>query len=123
MKKEDLRWKKKIETDDVIRSIVRSEKIENTVLGGASPYLLDDIRTEIGNEIITWLQTEKWQVVLQYSVLAFDKGIDFDYFLLKKSDEFLYFEWDNWFKWKIIGYQQVVSQLLIVIRWFVAKRK
>ena len=76
-----------------------------------SYFLIDSIETQRGDEIIYALRINKWKLVSQYNLLAFDKGIDFDFYCFKKENEELYFEWDNWFEWKIIGSEKILSQL------------
>ncbi len=70
-----------------------------------------DVETELGNRIIASLKADGWCVAKEYSLLAFDKGIDFDSYVLKKRDAMLEFEWTNWFEWEIAGDQQSLQYL------------
>lgn len=74
-------------------------------------YVIEDIKTEQGEEIIASLRQDKWKLSSQYSLFAFDKGIDFDFYRLKKNGEELYFEWDNWFEWKVVSSQNNLKTL------------
>jgi len=73
--------------------------------------IIEYIDTDLGNDILSKLKLEKWKVASQYNRLAFDKGIDFDCYTLKKNGEELYFEWDNWFEWKITGSEKIITSL------------
>ena len=64
---------------------------------------LVDIKTEIGNKILEDLIKEGWKKAHEYSPLAFDKGIDFDSYVLKKDKSKLKFKWNNWLEWEISG--------------------
>ena len=72
---------------------------------------IENISTDLGNEILDFLKSEKWKVVAQYSPLSFDKGIDYDSYVLSKNGHQLKFEWDNWFEWKIEGNKAVIKDL------------
>tara|TARA_A100001391_G_scaffold117899_1_gene79921 strand:- start:4274 stop:4465 length:192 start_codon:yes stop_codon:yes gene_type:complete len=43
--------------------------------------------------------------------LAFDKGIDFDSYTLRKDSLELVLEWSNWFEWEIRGDQEALQPL------------
>lgn len=45
---------------------------------------LIDIKTEIGNKFFEDLIDEGWKKTHEYSPFAFDKGIDFDSYVLTK---------------------------------------
>ncbi len=64
---------------------------------------LVDIKTETGNQILEDLLSEGWKKTREYSPVAFDKGIDFDSYELKKDNSKLKFKWTNWFEWEIFG--------------------
>lgn len=64
---------------------------------------LVDIKTETGNKILEDLLSEGWKKTHKYSPVAFDKGIDFDSYVLKKDNSKLKFKWTNWFEWEIFG--------------------
>lgn len=73
---------------------------------------IENIETEIGNEILIQLKNDGWKVSDQYNRLAFDKGIDFDSYTLRKGKEELYFEWNNWFEWEIQGSETEIGNLI-----------
>jgi hypothetical protein len=52
---------------------------------------IENIDTEKGNEILVQLRKDGWKISDQYNRLAFDKGIDFDSYTLKKGDEKIVF--------------------------------
>jgi len=64
---------------------------------------LIDIETELGNKILEDLISDGWKKIREYSPVAFDKGIDFDSYVLKKNKSKLKFKWNNWFEWEISG--------------------
>jgi len=74
--------------------------------------MIENIDTQKGEEIISGLRKQKWKLVSQYSLFAFDKGIDYDDYRLKKGDEELYFEWDNWFEWTVVGCKQTLEHII-----------
>lgn len=73
---------------------------------------IENIATEIGNEILVKLKIDGWKISDQYNRLAFDKGIDFDSYTLKKGKQELYFEWSNWFEWEIQGCETEICNLI-----------
>ena len=70
-----------------------------------------DLDTEKGAEILDALKADGWKKVAEYSCLAFDKGIDFDSYTLKKGSAKLVFDWTNWFEWEITGTRAAVEAL------------
>ncbi|WP_416391661.1 hypothetical protein NR756_03575 [Alloalcanivorax xenomutans] len=62
-----------------------------------------DLDTETGNQLLETLISEGWKKVKEYPSLAFDKGIDFDSFTLRKDGLELVLEWTNWAEWEIRG--------------------
>lgn len=52
-----------------------------------------DIRTERWSDIILYCKSQGWEIISEYE--GFDKGIDFDFYTLKKGDEEIKFGWDN----------------------------
>lgn len=74
-------------------------------------YIIENIATELGERIVKELRKEAWRKIDEYSFFAFDKGIDFDSYTLKRDSEFLYFEWTNWFEWQVEGSLSVLTQL------------
>lgn len=77
---------------------------------------IENIETGLGNSIIAALKNEGWKVSGQYNWLAFDKGIDFDSYTLKKDNEKLYFEWTNWFEWEVQGNEKEIDYLVTKFR-------
>jgi hypothetical protein len=75
---------------------------------------IEDIDTNLGNIILDQLKLNGWKVTAQYSPFAFDKGIDFDSYTLRKGSETLEFEWDNWFEWKIAGAKPTIKMISMV---------
>ncbi|RCU51700.1 hypothetical protein DU002_04310 [Corallincola holothuriorum] len=74
---------------------------------------IENIETERGNEILAGLRKAGWKIAKQYNRLAFDKGIDFDSYTLKKCQQTLHFEWSNWFEWEIEGDDDVIQSLIV----------
>lgn len=72
---------------------------------------LENIDTELGNTILKDLRKSGWRKTKEYSWLAFDKGIDFDSYTLKKDGQKLYFEWTNWFEWEITGSESTLAAI------------
>ena len=73
--------------------------------------IIADIPTELGNDIIETLKKNGWKIRKQYNLFAFDKGIDFDSYTLKKGTDMLHFEWTNWFEWEIKGNPEKIIEL------------
>ncbi|MDC0610217.1 hypothetical protein OAP63_05745 [Vibrio sp.] len=73
---------------------------------------IEHIETEKGEEIINTLKKAGWKVSDQYNWFAFEKGIDFDSYTLKKGEEELSFEWSNWFSWRIQGTERLIHNLM-----------
>ncbi len=72
---------------------------------------VESIATELGDKIIKDLRKRGWKKVKEYSWFAFDKGIDFDSYTLRKDGKELYFEWTNWFEWEITGPEAVLETI------------
>lgn len=77
----------------------------------ADPVSLEMIDTEVGNRILDSLKAEGWKQVAQYSPLAFDKGIDYDSYRLRRGPVELRLEWDNWQEWTISGPRTTLGEL------------
>lgn len=73
---------------------------------------VENIKTEIGNEILIQLKKDGWFISDQYDQCAIDKGIDFDSYTLKKGEEELQFEWSNWFEWEVQGSESEIQNLI-----------
>ena len=73
---------------------------------------IENIDTEMGNKILEQLRQDGWKISDQYNRLAFDKGIDFDSYTLKKGNDELYLEWSNWFEWEIKGSECEIGNLI-----------
>jgi hypothetical protein len=61
--------------------------------------IAENIDTHKWNLIRNTLESEGWLVVNEY--INFDKGIDFDSYKLKKGNEIIILEWDNWIEGEI----------------------
>lgn len=73
-----------------------------------------DVKTEIGNEILASLvKSNGWRIQSQYDESAYDKGVDFDSYIIEKNGLELCFEWTNWSEWEITGDSHSVEQLSI----------
>jgi len=72
---------------------------------------LINIDTDLGNRIIKELLINGWKKEKEYNKYSFDKGIDFDNYCLIKQNLSLYFEWDNWFEWKVSGSESALKDL------------
>ncbi|WOD29148.1 hypothetical protein RYH70_03575 [Alloalcanivorax xenomutans] len=70
-----------------------------------------DLDTEKGNQLLETLMSEGWKKIKEYPSLAFDKGIDFDSFTLRKDGLELVLEWTNWFEWEIRGEDAALEAL------------
>ena len=70
---------------------------------------IEDINSELGNSILSELVQCGWEVTEEYAKDAFDKGIDFDSYTLKKNDATLIFEWDNWTEWIVKGDENTIN--------------
>jgi len=73
---------------------------------------IENIETNLGNTILDELKEDGWKVSAEYSPLAFDKGMDFDSYTLKRNKAKLYFKWTNWFEWQIQGSDIEVNYLI-----------
>jgi len=69
------------------------------------------VETELGETIVKALRKDGWKKTHEYSWLAFDKGIDYDSYTLKKGAWVLEFEWTNWFEWEIQGTKEAIETL------------
>lgn len=70
-----------------------------------------DLDTEKGNQLLETLMSEGWKKIKEYPSLAFDKGIDFDSFTLRKDGLELVLEWTNWVEWEILGDDAALEEL------------
>jgi hypothetical protein len=62
-----------------------------------------NIDTKIFYSIFLYLKNDRWKILIEYSDLLFDKGIDFDFYELGKENDRLQFAWSNWFEGEIKG--------------------
>ena len=69
------------------------------------------IETELGDSILESLRKNGWKKHKEYSWLAFDKGIDYDSYSLKKGNLRLEFEWTNWFEWEVSGSREAIEDI------------
>ena len=58
-----------------------------------------NVDTDTWNKLIEALLEDSWLVTYRYD--NFDAGIDEDFVILKKDDDEIIFDWDNWFEGKI----------------------
>lgn len=86
-------------------------RLEREPVCTAEHVTLEMIDTEVGNGILDSLKAEGWRQVAQYSPLAFDKGIDYDSYRLRRGRDELNLEWDNWLEWKISGPGKIVEEI------------
>lgn len=70
-----------------------------------------NIETSKFYAIVEYLQKSSWKLVCEYSHLAFDKGIDFDFYQFKKDEENILFAWINWFEGEIKSSPQILENL------------
>jgi len=68
-----------------------------------------DINTELWYNIIDILKKDGWKVVISY--FNFDKGIDFDFYVLKKENEEIILGWDNWMEGEIKCEENIMKQI------------
>lgn len=59
-----------------------------------------DIPLSIFYNILHFAKNNNWQIISEYPNL-FDKGIDIDYYHLKKDNQNLLMHWDIWFQGEI----------------------
>jgi len=73
---------------------------------------VEGIKTDLGNKILEDLLSQGWEKIDEYNLLAFDKGVDFDSYTLRKGRLKLEFEWTNWFEWTIVGAEAELGVIL-----------
>lgn len=88
---------------DRLRQWLKRRRLERQPVDTADHVTLENIDTEVGNRILESLKADGWRQVAQYSPLAFDKGIDYDSYRLRRGLEELRLEWDNWVEWTLSG--------------------
>lgn len=94
-----------------LRQWLKRRRLERQPADTADHVTLEAIDTEVGNRILESLKSEGWRQVEQYSPLAFDKGIDYDSYCLRRGLEELRLEWDNWFEWKLSGPRERIEAI------------
>ncbi|MGP0173042.1 hypothetical protein ACSVIJ_14300 [Pseudomonas sp. NCHU5208] len=94
-----------------LRRWLQRRLLERVPVSTADHISLEMIDTEVGNEILDSLKAEGWRQVAQYSPLAFDKGIDYDCYRLRRGLDELKLEWDNWLDWKLSGPREIVEDI------------
>ena len=67
------------------------------------------IDTDLFYQIIEELKSDGWKVSLDY--MGFDKGIDYDLYVLKKAGKRLKFSWAWGLEGEVIGNEDIVAQL------------
>lgn len=95
----------------MLRRWLQRRWLEREPARSADPVTLEMIDTELGNRILEHLKAEGWRQVSQYSPLAFDKGIDFDSYRLRRGRNELRLQWDNWTEWEIEGCRETVEEI------------
>jgi len=94
-----------------LRQWLARRRLERQPADTADHVTLEAIDTEVGNWILESLKAEGWRQVAQYSPLAFDKGIDYDSYRLRRGLDELRLEWDNWFEWKLSGPRERIEEI------------
>ena len=94
-----------------LRQWLERRWLERQPVCSADHVTLENIETEVGNRMFESLKAEGWQQVAQYSPMAFDKGIDYDSYTLRRGLDELRLEWDNWFEWKLSGPSGLVEEI------------
>lgn len=94
-----------------LRQWLERRCLERQPADTADHVTLEAIDTEVGNRILESLKANGWRQVAQYSPLAFDKGIDYDSYRLRRGLEELRLEWDNWFEWKLSGPRERIEEI------------
>nr|WP_288359471.1 hypothetical protein [uncultured Pseudomonas sp.] len=90
---------------------LKRRRLERQPVDTAKHITLENIDTQMGNRLLETLKAEGWRQVEQYSPLAFDKGIDYDSYRLRRGLDELRLEWDNWFEWKLSGPSELVEEI------------
>lgn len=93
------------------RQWLERRRLERQPVCTADHVTLEDIETDVGNRILESLKAEGWRQVAQYSPMAFDKGIDYDSYTLRRGLDELRLEWDNWFEWKLSGPSELIEEI------------
>ncbi|WP_139159455.1 hypothetical protein M1D96_00850 [Pseudomonas sp. D1-3] len=96
---------------DRLRQWLERRRLERQPVDTADQVTLEAIDTAVGNRILQSLKAEGWRQVAQYSPLAFDKGIDYDSYRLRRGLEELRLEWDNWFEWTLSGPRERIEEI------------
>ncbi len=94
-----------------LRQWLERRRLERQPADTADHATLEAIDTEVGNRILGSLKANGWRQVAQYSPLAFDKGIDYDSYRLRRGLDELRLEWDNWFEWRISGQGEIIEEI------------
>lgn len=94
-----------------LRQWFERRRLERQPVCIADHVTLEDIDTDVGNQIVESLKAEGWRQVAQYSPMAFDKGIDYDSYRLRRGLEELQLEWDNWTEWRLSGPSECVEEI------------
>ncbi|GLX12054.1 hypothetical protein Pstr01_02930 [Pseudomonas straminea] len=90
---------------------LKRRRLERQPVDTAKHITLENIDTQVGNRLLETLKAEGWRQVEQYSPLAFDKGIDYDSYRLRRGLDELRLEWDNWFEWKLSGPREHIEEI------------
>jgi hypothetical protein len=68
-----------------------------------------NIKTDDWNRIINGLVKEGWRITSKYD--GYDRGIDFDFLILRNGSDKMFFGWDNWLEGEIKCSDRLFAQL------------
>lgn len=94
-----------------LRRWLQRRRLERAPVDTTDYVSVEMIDTEVGNEILDNLKADGWRQVAQYSPVAFDKGIDYDSYRLRRGLDELRLEWDNWLEWTISGPREIIDEI------------
>ena len=70
-----------------------------------------NIETGIFYSIIKFLKKNDWKLTVEYSDEIFDKGIDFDLYQFKRTNETILLVWDNWGEGEIKATTETLNEI------------
>ena len=70
------------------------------------------LNTEQGNIVKDVLLRKGWIVISEYDKHAYDKGVDYDEYILFNWFKIVTLKWTNWFEWEISGSQSVLDIII-----------
>lgn len=74
---------------------------------------IEYIPTLIGENLLLYLKNQKYKIKNNYPNGAFDKGIDFDSYIVMIDDQEVLFEWTNWFEWSVSSLPGILEKYII----------